>query len=92
MCFTGHFRRSAQYDYDHQFDSSSEAGTPRTSVENREHLAKKAKDKKQWMKATKAKEKQEKKDRMSIKHEKRQRQRVQRVSILLTITISVKQI
>lgn len=77
MCLTGHFRRSAQYDYDHQYDSSPESGT---SEEIREHRAKKAKDKKEWMEAAKAKEKQEKKEKMVIEREKRQRQRVQRVS------------
>lgn len=89
MCFTGHFRRSAQYDFDHQYDSSPEARTPRTSQENRENIAKKAQDKKEWIRATKAKEEQEKKEKALIKHEKKHRQRIQRVSFHSTIMISV---
>lgn len=88
MCFISYFRRSAQYDKNQ--DASPETKSPRTSQEQREYIAKKAQDKKEWMKAAKAKEKQEKKEKSLAKHEKRQRQRIQRVSFPLITTISIQ--
>lgn len=88
MCFISYFRRSAQYDKNHQ-DASPLPRTPRTSQEQREHTAKKAQDRKEWIQAAKAREKQEKKEKSLTKHEKRQRQRIQRVSLPLITTMDL---